>query len=210
MTAGQDASACTSKPLLNCQASSAAVMSCVFECHCDVTVSRHTVGCTVAFAAVCKLYITHWPQCSQYGLYQMRCSYQTHADMFHRRISLCHSLSQPGRGRRSSVLPHMQQQQQSWAAARRANAAARDFTVNALLYDPFQAVLFDYVGGVADARQQLLRCVGDPAAKFTADPARLLRAVRCAARAGEVLALVFFAVCTRAVRVPGCLHVQGR
>ncbi|WIA18376.1 hypothetical protein OEZ85_009838 [Tetradesmus obliquus] len=63
----------------------------------------------------------------------------------------------PGRGRRSSVLPHMQQQQQSWAAARRANAAARDFTVNALLYDPFQAVLFDYVGGVADARQQLLR-----------------------------------------------------
>jgi hypothetical protein len=95
---------------------------------------------------------------------------------------------QPGRGRRSSVLPHLQRHQQpSWAAARRANAAARDFTVNALLYDPFQAVLFDYVGGVGDARQQLLRCVGDPAARFTADPACLLRAVRCAARAGGLM-----------------------
>ncbi|WIA38656.1 hypothetical protein OEZ86_001963 [Tetradesmus obliquus] len=66
----------------------------------------------------------------------------------------------PGRGRRSSVLPHMQQQQQqqqqSWAAARRANAAARDFTVNALLYDPFQAVLFDYVGEQAFSWSLLL------------------------------------------------------
>jgi tRNA nucleotidyltransferase/poly(A) polymerase len=81
----------------------------------------------------------------------------------------------------------MQQlQQPSWSAARRANAAARDFTVNALLYDPFQAVLFDYVGGVTDAQRQLLRCVGDAAARFKADPACLLRAVRCAARAGEI------------------------
>lgn len=93
---------------------------------------------------------------------------------------------QPGRGRRSNILPHMQQQQAvSWAAARRRNSCSRDFTVNALLYDPFQAVLFDYVGGMADARQRLLRCVGDPGQRFSADPACLLRAVRCAARAGE-------------------------
>jgi hypothetical protein len=117
-------------------------------------------------------------------------SFSTFADIYfcyHHVLPIFTSCpKQPGRGRRSSILPHLQQQQQpSWSAARRANAAARDFTVNALLYDPFQAVLFDYVGGVADAKQQLLRCIGDPGVRFTADPACLLRAVRCAARAGE-------------------------
>eukprot|EP00878_Enallax_costatus_P041166 GHUV01047705.1.p1 GENE.GHUV01047705.1~~GHUV01047705.1.p1 ORF type:complete len:104 (-),score=22.80 GHUV01047705.1:176-487(-) len=94
---------------------------------------------------------------------------------------------QPGRGRRSSIVPHTAQHQQplSWAAARRANAAARDFTVNALLYDPFQRIVYDYVGGVSHIRAKVLRCIGDARTRFQADPACLLRAVRCAARAGK-------------------------
>eukprot|EP00775_Hariotina_reticulata_P008743 gene8743-8923_t len=47
-------------------------------------------------------------------------------------------------------------------------------------------LLYDYVGGVADAKSRQLRCIGDAGGSFQADPARLLRAVRCAARAGEV------------------------
>ena len=39
-----------------------------------------------------------------------------------------------------------------WKAARQQNAQARDFTVNALFYDPFSRVIFDYTSGVADCR----------------------------------------------------------
>lgn len=86
--------------------------------------------------------------------------------------------------------PQPKQQQQpvrqlSWAAARRENALGRDFTVNCLLYDPFAGLVFDYVGGVADVQSKLLRCNGEPAERFSRDPACMLRAVRCAARAGE-------------------------
>jgi hypothetical protein len=78
----------------------------------------------------------------------------------------------------------LQPRQLSWAAARRENALGRDFTVNCLLYDPFAGLLFDYVGGVADVQSKLLRCNGDAAERFSRDPACMLRAVRCAARAG--------------------------
>lgn len=72
----------------------------------------------------------------------------------------------------------------TWAAARRDNAWKRDFTVNGLLYDPFGRILYDYVGGVADCRARLLRTLGPPADSFFQDPARILRGVRLAARAG--------------------------
>jgi hypothetical protein len=41
----------------------------------------------------------------------------------------------------------------TWAAARAYNASRRDFTVNALLYDPFQRLIFDYVGGMSGEEQ---------------------------------------------------------
>eukprot|EP00879_Flechtneria_rotunda_P025390 GHRR01026977.1.p1 GENE.GHRR01026977.1~~GHRR01026977.1.p1 ORF type:complete len:505 (+),score=176.79 GHRR01026977.1:222-1736(+) len=84
-------------------------------------------------------------------------------------------------GRHIVQLPHGAP---SWAAAKRANALSRDFTVNGLLYDPFQRVLYDYIDGVADINSRQLRCIGDPGIRFQKDPACLLRAVRCAARAG--------------------------
>ncbi|KAK9803270.1 hypothetical protein WJX72_004041 [[Myrmecia] bisecta] len=69
------------------------------------------------------------------------------------------------------------------SVARRHNALARDFTVNALLYDPFSRVLYDYVDGVKDLQRRMLRCIGDPRKSFQQDPARMLRAIRLAARA---------------------------
>jgi tRNA nucleotidyltransferase/poly(A) polymerase len=54
----------------------------------------------------------------------------------------------------------------------------RDFTVNALLFDVDTQQVLDLVGGLEDLRQSCLRCIGDPAARFTEDGLRLLRAVR--------------------------------
>jgi poly(A) polymerase len=64
------------------------------------------------------------------------------------------------------------------------DAARRDFTVNAMYYDPVRRIVVDYHGGMADARSRVLRMIGDPAARYREDPVRILRAVRFAAKAG--------------------------
>lgn len=71
-----------------------------------------------------------------------------------------------------------------YSEARRENAQQRDFTVNGLLFDPFSGVLYDYVGGVLDCKQRTLRTIEKADASFRDDPARILRAVRHASRAG--------------------------
>ena len=62
------------------------------------------------------------------------------------------------------------------------DAARRDFTVNALYYDPVKQEIWDGHGGVADAQKKLLRMIGDPARRFREDPVRMLRAARFAAK----------------------------
>jgi len=66
----------------------------------------------------------------------------------------------------------------------RGDVERRDFTINGLLYDPLADEVLDYVGGQDDIRSKLVRCIGDPAARFDEDKLRLLRAVRFAARLG--------------------------
>lgn len=73
------------------------------------------------------------------------------------------------------------------SAAPRLDAEARDFTVNALFYDPLTDRVIDYVGGVADVRARILRGTVDPAARLDEDPLRVLRAVRFAAGLGLTL-----------------------
>lgn len=60
----------------------------------------------------------------------------------------------------------------------------RDFTINALLYDPEDERVIDHVGGVEDIRRGIIRTVGNPFERFAEDRLRLLRAVRFAARFG--------------------------
>ncbi len=62
------------------------------------------------------------------------------------------------------------------------DAARRDFTVNALYYDPDKQEVWDWHGGVADAQKKVLRMIGDPATRFREDPVRMLRAARFAAK----------------------------
>jgi poly(A) polymerase len=64
------------------------------------------------------------------------------------------------------------------------DAARRDFTINAMYYDPQSQVLVDYHHGVADARKKLLRMIGDPATRYREDPVRIVRIVRFAAKLG--------------------------
>ncbi len=64
------------------------------------------------------------------------------------------------------------------------DAARRDFTVNAMYYDPRREIVVDYHGGLADARARVLRMIGDPATRYREDPVRIIRAVRFAAKLG--------------------------
>ena len=67
------------------------------------------------------------------------------------------------------------------------DAARRDFTVNAMYYDPITQVVVDYHGGLADARARVLRMIGDPELRYREDPVRIIRVVRFAAKLGFAL-----------------------
>lgn len=62
------------------------------------------------------------------------------------------------------------------------DASRRDFTVNALYYNPQTEEIWDYCNGVEDVRQRTLRMIGDPETRYREDPVRMLRAVRFAAK----------------------------
>lgn len=64
------------------------------------------------------------------------------------------------------------------------DALRRDFTVNALYYDPIADVVIDDLGGVQDLRAKVLRMIGDPATRYREDPVRMLRTVRFASKLG--------------------------
>ncbi|MBI2312048.1 MAG: polynucleotide adenylyltransferase PcnB [Betaproteobacteria bacterium] len=64
------------------------------------------------------------------------------------------------------------------------DATRRDFTVNALFYDPAKQEIWDYYDGMRDLKARRLRMIGDPEPRYREDPVRLLRAVRLAAKLG--------------------------
>lgn len=64
------------------------------------------------------------------------------------------------------------------------DATRRDFTANALYYDPVAEKIIDYHHGVADIGARILRMIGDPTTRYREDPVRMLRAVRLAAKLG--------------------------
>ena len=62
------------------------------------------------------------------------------------------------------------------------DALRRDFTVNALFYNPTDETIIDYHHGVKDLRARKLVMIGQPARRYQEDPVRMLRAVRLAAK----------------------------
>ncbi|MFY9259868.1 MAG: polynucleotide adenylyltransferase PcnB [Gallionella sp.] len=64
------------------------------------------------------------------------------------------------------------------------DAARRDFTANALYYDPATQEIHDYHHGYADTEKLILRMIGLPNVRYREDPVRMLRAVRLSAKLG--------------------------
>lgn len=60
----------------------------------------------------------------------------------------------------------------------------RDFTINALFYDPNTEEILDYLNGFEDVISKRLCIIGDPELRYREDPVRMLRAVRLAAKLG--------------------------
>jgi poly(A) polymerase len=66
------------------------------------------------------------------------------------------------------------------------DAARRDFSVNAMYYDPETQTVVDYHHGIRDAQKKVLRMIGDPATRYREDPVRIIRAVRFAAKLSKL------------------------
>lgn len=62
------------------------------------------------------------------------------------------------------------------------DATRRDFTINAMYYDPESQTVVDYHHGIQDVKNRVLRMIGDPASRYREDPVRMIRAVRFAAK----------------------------
>jgi poly(A) polymerase len=64
------------------------------------------------------------------------------------------------------------------------DALRRDITINGLFYDIENFSVIDYVGGVEDLRDRIIRTISDPELSFREDPVRMIRVERHAARTG--------------------------
>lgn len=60
------------------------------------------------------------------------------------------------------------------------DAQRRDFTVNALFYDPIKDEIIDYCSGLNDVKNRIIRVIGEPNTRMIEDPIRILRALRLA------------------------------
>jgi poly(A) polymerase len=65
----------------------------------------------------------------------------------------------------------------------------RDFTMNALFYDPIEEVVVDYIGGVKDIHKKIIRPIIPLTVIFKDDPVRMIRAVKYSATTGFKLPL---------------------
>ena len=64
------------------------------------------------------------------------------------------------------------------------DAQRRDFTINSLYYSVADFTVRDYVGGMRDLDEGVIRLIGNPETRYREDPVRMLRAVRFAAKLG--------------------------
>ncbi|MFA6568711.1 MAG: hypothetical protein WCS96_10900 [Victivallales bacterium] len=65
------------------------------------------------------------------------------------------------------------------------DAFRRDFTINAIFYDPVKNAIVDYSGrGMDDLKNGIVRIIGEPDERFTEDPVRILRALKLVGQYG--------------------------
>ncbi len=82
------------------------------------------------------------------------------------------------------------------------DAKRRDFTINAMFYDPLKKEVIDYVDGRDDLKKQIIRTVGVPAERFDEDYLRMLRAVRFSTQLGfKIESRTWSAVCDNVKKI---------
>jgi poly(A) polymerase len=84
----------------------------------------------------------------------------------------------------SSIDQHGRVLRDNVYGTREQDAARRDFTVNALYYDPSNETILDFHRGMRDLKKKVVRMIGDARTRHREDPVRMLRAVRLAAKYG--------------------------
>jgi poly(A) polymerase len=89
----------------------------------------------------------------------------------HQLATATHAVDASGRVLRDNVWGPMEE-----------DAARRDFTINAMYYDPVTQTVVDFHNGIRDARKRVMRMIGDPATRYREDPVRIIRAVRFMAK----------------------------
>jgi poly(A) polymerase len=62
------------------------------------------------------------------------------------------------------------------------DASRRDFTINALYYNPFTQELYDFYNGMRDIKNKTIRMIGEPNARYKEDPVRMIRVARFVAK----------------------------
>ena len=77
------------------------------------------------------------------------------------------------------------------------DAYRRDFTVNGLFYDIKDFSVIDWVGGMKDIEDRVIRAIGDPDIRFQEDPVRMMRAVKFSSRLGFTIERKTFAAIKR-------------
>lgn len=75
----------------------------------------------------------------------------------------------------------------NYFGTREEDARRRDFTINAMFYDPIHQKIIDYCDGQKDIENRTLRMIGDSKERFVEDPIRILRAVRLAHKVNFVI-----------------------
>ncbi len=86
-------------------------------------------------------------------------------------VGMQHAVDASGRVLRDNVWGPMEE-----------DAARRDFTINAMYYDPETQVVVDYHKGIDDIRKKRIKMIGEPAERYREDPVRMMRAARFAAK----------------------------
>ena len=67
------------------------------------------------------------------------------------------------------------------------DATRRDFSINAMYYDPQTETVLDYHSGMQDIQAKIIRMIGEPSQRYREDPVRMLRAIRFAAKTGFLI-----------------------
>ena len=68
------------------------------------------------------------------------------------------------------------------------DSTRRDFTINAMYYDPIKEIIIDYHNGMKDLQNKSLTIIGDPQKRYIEDPVRILRAIRLSIKLGLTIA----------------------